>query len=365
MLKKLLQISLLILATFSFALTTQAADLTGYAWSSNIGWISMGNNGQNYGVELNGNNLSGYAWSSNIGWVNFNNINFTGFARAISPNANGSSGWDGQIKLGNGTSYGVTKSGNNLTGFAWGDEVVGWVDFKRVRVDNGLSVTACNAIAVGPDLDFSASVSGGTPGYTYHWTINGTPIAPTANNPYQFANYDEGISYVASVYVEDSAGLQSNVCNTGYGNPPDDSEPTIEKVIGKDRMEINSQPLSSPAVSSSAQFRLSVPLSVGSATLRINHPAAGLSGADVTCRLARTPYAGSTSQFSSCADPITINEGGSNLTLYLTTRVARPVQVLNDNNPYAVTISVDDCSAPNSCSDTATFDYRVGTVNPI
>ena len=50
--------------------------LVGYAWSSNIGWISF--SGTGYGVtydsdptSLTYGQLSGYAWSSNIGWISF------------------------------------------------------------------------------------------------------------------------------------------------------------------------------------------------------------------------------------------------------------------------------------------------------
>lgn len=52
--------------------------LSGYAWSSNIGWISFRNDTTDpssipYGVDYNSSNgfLSGYAWSSNIGWISF------------------------------------------------------------------------------------------------------------------------------------------------------------------------------------------------------------------------------------------------------------------------------------------------------
>ncbi|MDO8493276.1 MAG: hypothetical protein Q7S19_01905 [bacterium] len=61
--------------------------LSGYAWSSNIGWINFNSLGAtpDYKVTYNDNNLdtdpndlggtwgdlSGYAWSSNIGWISF------------------------------------------------------------------------------------------------------------------------------------------------------------------------------------------------------------------------------------------------------------------------------------------------------
>ncbi|MDD4902584.1 MAG: hypothetical protein PHE24_05635 [Patescibacteria group bacterium] len=62
------------------------ANVAGYAWSSNFGWISMNcsnnnscaaNDGFDYGVNINtasdGNqfNLDGHAWSPNAGWISF------------------------------------------------------------------------------------------------------------------------------------------------------------------------------------------------------------------------------------------------------------------------------------------------------
>ena len=50
----------------------------GYAWSSNIGWISMSCDNTDtcasvdYGVDIeNDGNMTGFAWSSNIGWIDF------------------------------------------------------------------------------------------------------------------------------------------------------------------------------------------------------------------------------------------------------------------------------------------------------
>ncbi len=138
-------------------------NMSGWAWSSNIGWISFNcsNTGtcgdSNYGVNKNPNNtLTGYAWSSNIGWIKFgglsgfptggtnqdakvdNNGNLTGWARACAGTAPGdcstmtsrTDGWDGWISL-TGTNYGVDfNSGTGkFTGYAWGNDVVGWIDF--------------------------------------------------------------------------------------------------------------------------------------------------------------------------------------------------------------------------------------------
>src|SRR3989338_169857 len=51
-------------------------NLSGFAWSSNTGWISFNSTNQgtgaNYGVTVAKNgDMSGYAWSSNIGWISF------------------------------------------------------------------------------------------------------------------------------------------------------------------------------------------------------------------------------------------------------------------------------------------------------
>ena len=74
--KKLLFLtSLLIVFGFLFAEKAIAGtgdNVSGFAWSENIGWINF--NGSNYGVNvspLNGK-LSGFAWSENIGWISFN-----------------------------------------------------------------------------------------------------------------------------------------------------------------------------------------------------------------------------------------------------------------------------------------------------
>ena len=161
----------------------------GYAWSSNIGWISFNNcknptdvstcTGSNYGVSVDKSNLdvSGYAWSSNIGWISFNpndwqacppqasgcsivnnsSVDFdnkwnnTGWARAVSVvGKSNTGGWDGWISFG-GALYGASFDFNNLidmdingvstdvylpnkSAFWWGSDVVGWVDLNPVGV---------------------------------------------------------------------------------------------------------------------------------------------------------------------------------------------------------------------------------------
>jgi len=167
----------------------------GYGWSDNVGWISFNNcknptvsstcSSVGYGVTVdyaNNNKVSGYAWSENVGWISFNPSDWggcppgvsspctsflnkwasgnAGWARAMSvpqdtaclsslnPPCN-SGGWDGWISL-NGTEFKKTDISGSIqggytfggmpvyvidssksSGFAWGSEVVGWVDLNH------------------------------------------------------------------------------------------------------------------------------------------------------------------------------------------------------------------------------------------
>ncbi len=153
---------------FSVAKVSHAAQVTGYAWSGNIGWINMS------GVTINDQTgaFSGYAWSPNIGWINFGLTGVTmaggtnpgihavtGFARACTPATTGpgsgqfcndtgnstgygsptsdtnTNGWGGWISMsGSNPTYGVSININSsglgtFSGYAWGDDVIGWINF--------------------------------------------------------------------------------------------------------------------------------------------------------------------------------------------------------------------------------------------
>ncbi len=149
---------------------SDAQELHGYAWSDNIGWISFNCADSavcatsDYKVVLNTDKtLTGYAWSDNIGWIRFGGLSgfpsgagtqainakitgntLKGWARACA----GSSGadctglsadttWDGWISL-SGSTYGVALDAqNHFSGYAWGGDIVGWVDwtFDTAGVD--------------------------------------------------------------------------------------------------------------------------------------------------------------------------------------------------------------------------------------
>jgi len=155
-------ISLMMLPFFAKAATLP---LSGYAWSSNIVWISF--SGTGYGVSVNDTTgaLSGYAWSSNIGWIKFDGLSscpgvascdasinlatgeFRGWARACSGTTSGdcttmnsrTDGWDGWVSLNcsntvgcGGVNYKWYLSGGDVDGYAWGSSVLGWVDASSV-----------------------------------------------------------------------------------------------------------------------------------------------------------------------------------------------------------------------------------------
>jgi hypothetical protein len=174
-------------AAAAFDIPSVGVEFEGFAWSAytegsniaGIGWISMNCSNtntcgtSNYKVELEqSGNLTGYAWSSTVGWISFNpagpyptgagvladdaqatdgsftgNLNFGGWARVCAAAANpatcsggtnpNAGGWDGWIALA-GTaagSYGITMTpagaANGSTNYAWGGPVIaGWIDFS-------------------------------------------------------------------------------------------------------------------------------------------------------------------------------------------------------------------------------------------
>lgn len=163
--KLFLLVIFLIVGVFIFErIKADSADnVSGYAWSENIGWISFNNisggGATDYGVNINPTTgiFSGYAWSENIGWISFNRADtgvppgppyngsetyiakldlgtkqVSGWARALSFGG----GWDGWIKLRgiaqDGSPYGISwNSGTEeFEGWAWSDMVIGWISFN-------------------------------------------------------------------------------------------------------------------------------------------------------------------------------------------------------------------------------------------
>ena len=133
--------------------------------------------------------ITGYAWSDTIGWVSAEASDITGcpisscqphiatdgtvsgWLKALSGGTSQSGRWDGWIQLaarGNGVQVGTDGS---FSGFAWGSDVVGWVDFRYARtnytcvpktpvctadkqsLDNGCEAIPCPYAAYGFECD--------------------------------------------------------------------------------------------------------------------------------------------------------------------------------------------------------------------
>lgn len=179
-------------------------DLSGYAWSDSVGWVSLSCSNDsscgssNYGVSLDPEgSLDGYAWSSNIGWIQFgcptggsclsgfpsgsgtqaqnaniNGNNLKGWARALSYGG----GWDGWVSL-SGAGYGVTVATSTFSGYAWGGDVIGWLSFDaagslgvRMSASASLSIVNGNGVSI---VDSGSVPYGTVP--TFSWSISGLP----------------------------------------------------------------------------------------------------------------------------------------------------------------------------------------------
>jgi hypothetical protein len=139
------------------ALSQTGSTLTGWIWSDTIGWISANcmdtsscmTSNHSLTVASDGT-ISGYGWSDNIGWVSANASDLaacpeepctakitsdalTGWLKALSGGSSQSGGWDGWMSL-EGANYGPTLQDTGyFTGFAWGHDVVGWLNTTLLR----------------------------------------------------------------------------------------------------------------------------------------------------------------------------------------------------------------------------------------
>ena len=196
-------------------------NLSGYAWSDNIGWISFNCTDlsscstTDYGVGINSSdgNLFGYAWSPNIGWITFNQSELSGcpsgtcvanlsqntlsgWAKALSSSDSESGGWDGWISL-NGGNYGVTFDTNNkkFSGYAWGSDVIGWVDFNpqyggivKGNLTASLSVSKNNISKGDPiTITWTSALATGCTGTNF--STGGTTAGNVVDYPVLTINY--------------------------------------------------------------------------------------------------------------------------------------------------------------------------------
>ncbi len=239
------------------ALAGTEHNVYGWAWSSNVGWISFNNcanptvpnscSGINYGVSIatsttGGGKITGYAWSPTIGWIRFggldpyasggdklptttnnarsdafllSNNQVTGWARACEVYASGCSGtlkskavdgsdlggWDGWISLKGYPGYGITKSALSTSGTLTTSALRGFawgaLNLGWIKFDPLTSAQA-------------ASANGGCPGVCMVTTTTTNPPPPPVAS-----------AILSVVKVGNGAG---NVTGTGISCGADCSE---------------------------------------------------------------------------------------------------------------------------------------------
>jgi len=261
-------------------------NVMGFAWSSNIGWISFndlncdidgdgiyndgGLNGCpndnsavfSYGVNVDLGSvsptfeeLSGFAWSKNIGWISFDKAvagnppgapynaaetfmakldtgtgEFSGWARALSAcqddlwdgtkctgsgAGNRSGGWDGWIKLRKdpadpGFDYGVFLNGADFEGWAWGGNVAGWISFN-----------SSNTGAVNPYKVYfsnnSPTVTPAAPSIPTNWCAS-SPGSITL--PWAFDDAEDGAGNQTAYQIKLTRNPGGAVCDSGKQGSP-------------------------------------------------------------------------------------------------------------------------------------------------
>jgi len=138
-------------------------ELDGYAWSENIGWISLncrtgsasggsicGTSNYKVSVDPTNRNLVGYAWSPNIGWIRFNSLTgfpsgggTTGASSRLSNSDYANTSLVGWVRACAGTASSAGNCGSSSTNTASGGWD-GWISLNgsnyQVRTVNGVFV---------------------------------------------------------------------------------------------------------------------------------------------------------------------------------------------------------------------------------
>ena len=148
-------------------------NVSGWAWSSNIGWISFNCTNSascsesNYGVRIdNATGLfSGYAWSPNVGWISFNQSELSGCPSApcearVSGGLSGAfpkeaSGWAKVLSTNNwmrlrGTGYSVQlESSGDFSGWSWESTDIGWLSWSGSNYGARANLITLNVLPSG------------------------------------------------------------------------------------------------------------------------------------------------------------------------------------------------------------------------
>jgi len=121
--------------------------VTGYAWNSRSGWVNFGYSGGNVFVPEGVGDLSGFAHSNNIGWISLNCVSTNSCASVnykVSSDVSGNlSGWAWSERFGwisfnclsdnscGSSNYKVTvnQTTGDFNGYAWSQNL-GWISFN-------------------------------------------------------------------------------------------------------------------------------------------------------------------------------------------------------------------------------------------
>ncbi len=173
-------------------------------------------------LTLSGHNLSGFAWSENIGWISFNSADCDGTG------GGGDDGWTDATNfacpVGDpiDNSWGVTVDRNTLalSGYAW-SENVGWICFGSscslsASYNEGTGKFSGNAqiVSMGTDgvLSLSGSATDGSP-YGLSWDSTNKKIRGYAWNGNAVPN--TGIGWV-SFNCDEGGPAGGNICGLGH-----------------------------------------------------------------------------------------------------------------------------------------------------
>jgi hypothetical protein len=250
----------------TFTTLPSPGNLTGWAWSSTIGWVNL----SSISIDQTTGDLKGFAESLNIGHIKFHdlgnypnngapgvpaNVNLDtgevkGWIRACSGTitpadcssmTSRNDGWDGWIELAGVNHQSITPEvfmGKNVMsglrmnlntgvigGMAWGSNIVGWLNFNAATSSNQTAFTAtCTSSNLGNGkVRFIALPSGGNASYTFNWNNQGYSPSPTYERAIQNGAFTiplsvKDTSQVASIDLQCTYTPPTPITITQIGN---------------------------------------------------------------------------------------------------------------------------------------------------
>ena len=261
-------------------------NVSDWAWSENIGWISFNCSNpelpeprctNNYGVNIDSSTgiFSGYAWSEHIGWISFNSADLVGCPTApceakVNLSNGQVSGWakvlsvgggEGWIRLRKDPDYGVwidtSANPDEFRDWAWSSDF-GWISFNHLDCDpNGDGNPS-----TGPGEPVSpACVEAGRDYFTYpipdYKVLSSVPISqpPTVDNT------SESLDYCACGSTPLAARGLSVTFSWIYDDPESEPQAAYEIWLDRNETELNDE--------NNPKFKFSTNSSFNSYTLNI------------------------------------------------------------------------------------------------